>query len=86
MSIVINRPCAVNRVGMPAIVTPRRRIVQGGRWTVENGRRVYHVNTRWLVEWVSKWTDWNGITHIVVRSEAVSEWELSVVSERRKVA
>ena len=74
--IIINQPCAISRVGLPPIVTPRRRVVQGGRWHVENGRRVYSVNTRWEVEWVSVWTDWHGVTHIVARTEAVSEWEL----------
>ena len=77
--IIINTPCYLARAGKTRIVTPRRRVVQGGRWTIENGRRTYHVNTRWEVEYIVRYTDWQGIAHIVMAMDFASSWELTPV-------
>ena len=76
---IINKPCYLARAGKTRIVTPRRRTVQGGRWTVENGRRRYHVNTRWQVEYIVRYLDWRGVAHIVVATDFASTWELTPV-------
>lgn len=78
---LLNHPCHVSRPGVPSVVTPRKRVCMGGRWTVENGRRVYHVNTRFECEWVSVWQSWTGITRIVVRTELFATWELHPVAD-----
>ena len=78
---LINQPCAVSRPGVPHIVTPRRRVVLGGCWAVESNRRVYHLQTRWACEWVQTWTNGDGLTRIVVRSELFAEYELTPVAE-----
>lgn len=86
--ILINQPCHLTRAGKTRIVTPRRRVVMGGRWTVENtggipgagGRRCYRVNCRWEVEYIVTYTDWQGVVHIVVATDFAAEWELAPVA------
>lgn len=78
-STLINHPCYATYCGKRIIVTPRKRVVMGGRWDRSGGRRVYYPAMRWLCTWSAKWTDSNGMAHIIVREGYFSAWQLERV-------